>query len=117
MRCGGAGPGRFGEARHGWADADGCRRAPTAGRCRSSDRDGSFEPALVKKGQIRIDGMDDKITGLYAAGLSVRDIRAHLEDVFGLQVSPDLISRVTVAVLDEVREWQSRGIVISTGKY
>ncbi len=74
------------------------------------DRDGSFEPALVKQGQTRIDGMDDKITGLYAAGLSVRDIRAHLEDVYGLQVSPDLISRVTDAVLDEVREWQSRAL-------
>ena len=74
------------------------------------DRDGSFEPALVKQGQTRIDGMDDKITGLYAAGLSVRDIRAHLEDVYGLQVSPDLISRVTAAVLDEVREWQSRAL-------
>ena len=59
------------------------------------DRDGSFEPELVKKGQTRIDGMDDKITGLYTAGLSVRDIRAHLEDVYGLQVSPDLLSRVT----------------------
>lgn len=74
------------------------------------DRDGSFEPELVKKGQTRIDGMDDKIIGLYAAGLSVRDIRAHLEDVYGLKVSPDLISRVTDAVLDEVREWQSRAL-------
>ena len=74
------------------------------------DRDGSFAPELVKKGQTRIDGMDDKIIGLYAAGLTVRDIRAHLEDVYGLQVSPDLISRVTDAVLDEVREWQSRAL-------
>ena len=74
------------------------------------DRDGSFEPELVKKGQTRIDGMDDKIIGLYAAGLTVRDIRAHLKDVYGLQVSPDLISRVTDAVLDEVREWQSRAL-------
>ena len=57
------------------------------------DRDGSFEPELVKKGQTRIDGMDDKIIGLYAAGLTVRDIRSHLEDVYGLKVSPDLISR------------------------
>ena len=48
--------------------------------------------------------------GLYAAGLSVRDIRTHLEDIYGLQVSPDLISRVTDAVLDEVREWQSRAL-------
>ena len=74
------------------------------------DREGSFEPELVKKGQTRIDGMDDKIIGLYAAGLSVRDIRTHLEEVYGLQVSPDLISRVTDAVLDEVREWQNRAL-------
>ena len=74
------------------------------------DREGSFEPELIKKGQTRIDGMDDKIIGLYAAGLTVRDIRAHLEDVYGLQVSPDLISRVTDAVLDEVREWQLRAL-------
>jgi transposase-like protein len=74
------------------------------------DRDGSFEPELVKKGQTRIDGMDDKIIGLYAAGLTVRDIRTHLEDLYGLKVSADLISRVTDAVLDEVREWQSRAL-------
>jgi len=69
------------------------------------DREGTFEPELVKKGQTRIDGMDDKIIGLYAAGLTVRDIRTH-----GLKVSADLISRVTDAVLDEVREWQSRAL-------
>ena len=74
------------------------------------DRDGSFQPELIKKGQTRIDGMDDKIIGLYAAGLTVRDIRSHLEDLYGLKVSPDLISRVTDAVLDEVREWQSRAL-------
>jgi len=74
------------------------------------DREGSFEPELVKKGQTRIDGVDDKIIGLYAAGLSVRDIQAHLEDLYGLRVSPDLISRVTDAVLDEVREWQHRAL-------
>lgn len=74
------------------------------------DRDGSFEPKLIKKGQTRIDGMDDKIIGLYAAGLTVRDIRTHLEEIYGLQVSPDLISRVTDAVLDDVREWQSRAL-------
>jgi transposase-like protein len=74
------------------------------------DRDGSFEPELIKKGQTRIDGVDDKIIGLYAHGLSVRDIRAHLEELYGLKVSPDLISRVTDAVLDEVREWQGRAL-------
>jgi len=74
------------------------------------DRDSRFEPELVKKGQTRIHGMDDKIVGLYAAGLTVRDIQAHLLDLYGLKVSPDLISRVTDAVLDEVREWQSRAL-------
>ncbi|MCE2580521.1 IS256 family transposase [Komagataeibacter sp. FNDCR1] len=74
------------------------------------DRDSSFEPELVKKGQTRIDGIDDKIIGLYAAGLTVRDIQTHLLDLYGLKVSPDLISRVTDAVLDEVREWQGRAL-------
>jgi len=74
------------------------------------DRNGSFEPELIKKGHTRIDGMDDKIIGLDAVGLTVRDIRAHLGDVYGLQVSPDLIIRVTDAVFDEVREWQSRAL-------
>ena len=74
------------------------------------DRDGSFEPGLVRKGQTRIDGIDDKIVGLYAAGLSVRDIQAHLEELYGLRVSPDLISRVTDAVLEEVRDWQHRAL-------
>lgn len=74
------------------------------------DRDGSFEPELVKKGQTRINGMDDKIIGLYAAGLSTRDIRAHLEEVYGLKVSTDLVSRVTDAVLEEVSDWQNRAL-------
>jgi len=74
------------------------------------DRDGSFEPELIRKGQTRIDGMDDKIIGLYAAGLSTRDISAHLEDVYGLRVSADLISRVTDAVLEEVSDWQNRAL-------
>ena len=74
------------------------------------DRDGSFEPELVEKGQTRIDGIDDKILGLYAAGLSVRGIQVHLEELYGLRVSPDLISRVPDVVLDEVREWQHRAL-------
>lgn len=73
------------------------------------DRDSSFEPEPVKKGQTRTCGMDDKIIGLYATGLTVRDIQAHLLDLYGLKVSPDLISRVT-DVLGEVREWQSRAL-------
>ena len=58
------------------------------------DRDGSFEPRLIGKGQTRIDGLDDKIVAMYARGMSVRDIRSHLEDLYGIEVSPDLISRV-----------------------
>jgi len=76
--------------------------------CRAMD--GSFEPELIQKGQTRIDGMDDKIIALYAAGLSTRDIRAHLEEVYGLKVSADLISRVTDAVLEEVSDWQNRAL-------
>lgn len=74
------------------------------------DRDGSFEHKLIKKRQFRIDGMDYKIIGLCAAGLSTRDIRAHLEEVYGLKVSADLVSRVTDSVLAEVSDWQNRAL-------
>ena len=74
------------------------------------DREGSFEPRLIGKGQTRIDGLDEKIIAMYARGMSVRDIRSHLEELYGLEVSPDLISRVTDAVLDEVKEWRSRAL-------
>jgi len=72
------------------------------------DRDGSFEPQLVKKGQRRFDGFDDKIISMYARGMSVREIQSHLKELYGIQVSPDLISRVTDAVLEEIRQWQNR---------
>src|SRR5215471_1949997 len=72
------------------------------------DRVGNFEPQLIAKGQTRFDGFDDKILSLYARGMSVREIQGHLAELYGAEVSPDLISRVTDAVLDEVREWQSR---------
>ena len=72
------------------------------------DRNGSFEPQLVPKGQTRLEGFHDRIISLYARGLSVREIQAHLQELYDVQVSPDLISRVTDAVLEEVREWQSR---------
>ena len=74
------------------------------------DREGSFEPRLIGKGQTRIDGLDEKIIAMYARGMSVRDIRGYLEELYGLEVSPDLISRVTDAVLDEVKEWRSRAL-------
>jgi len=72
------------------------------------DRAGTFEPVLVPKGVTRLDGFDARIVSLYARGLSVREIQAHLKEMYGTEVSPDLISRVTDAVLDEVKEWQNR---------
>src|SRR4249920_1305209 len=72
------------------------------------DRVGSFEPQLVAKGQTRFDGFDDKILSLYARGMTVREIQAHLAELYATDVSPDLISRVTDAVIDEVRDWQNR---------
>jgi putative transposase len=72
------------------------------------DRDGSFAPKIVKKRQRRFVGFDDKILALYSRGLSTRDIEAHLEEIYGVKVGRDLISRVTDAVMDDVREWGKR---------
>jgi putative transposase len=72
------------------------------------DRDGSFEPKIVRKRQRRFEGFDDKILALYSRGLSTRDISAHLEEIYGVSVGRDLISRVTDAVMDDVREWAKR---------
>ena len=72
------------------------------------DRDGSFEPKIVRKRQRRFVGFDDKILALYSRGLSTRDISAHLEEIYGVEVSRDLISRVTDAVMDDVRDWAKR---------
>lgn len=72
------------------------------------DRDGSFKPLIVPKGQRRIAGFDDKIISLYARGLSTRDIQAHLQEIYGIEVSQSLISNVTDAVVDEVKAWQTR---------
>ena len=72
------------------------------------DRAGTFDPQLIAKYQRRFPDFDDKIISMYARGMSVREIRGHLEELYGLDVSPDLISAVTDAVLDEVAEWQNR---------
>jgi putative transposase len=72
------------------------------------DRRGSFEPQLIAKYQRRFPGFDDKIISMYARGMSVRDIQGHLRDLYGLEASPQLISTVTDAVLEEVGRWQSR---------
>ena len=72
------------------------------------DRHGSFEPQLIPKHQTRWSGFDDKILSLYARGMTVREIQGHLEEMYGTEVSPTLISSVTDAVADEVKAWQSR---------
>lgn len=74
------------------------------------DRAGSFEPKLVGKHQRTFDGFDDKILSMYARGMSTRDIRAHLHEIYGVDVSPDFISRVTDAIVDELAEWQGRAL-------
>jgi len=72
------------------------------------DRDGSFEPQLVKKRQTRIAGLDDRVLDMYAGGMSTRDIAAHLTSLYGVEVGRDTISRVTDAVLEDIQLWRSR---------
>jgi putative transposase len=72
------------------------------------DRLGTFEPKLVAKHQRRLEGFDEKVLALYARGMSVRDIQAHLRELYGTDVAPDLISRVTDGVVDEMQQWQER---------
>ena len=72
------------------------------------DRDSSFEPLIIAKGQTRFAGFDDKIISLYARGMTTREIQGHLEEIYGVDVSPGLISNVTNAIADEVKIWQNR---------
>jgi putative transposase len=72
------------------------------------DRNGSFEPQLIKKHQTRFDGFDDKILSMYARGMTTREIQGHLEEMYGVEVSPALVSDVTDGVMEEVKIWQSR---------
>jgi len=72
------------------------------------DRDASFEPQIVKKRESRFDGFDDLILSLYSRGLSTREIKAHIQEIYGVEVSPELVSTVTDAVQEDVREWQQR---------
>src|SRR6266480_5938834 len=72
------------------------------------DRQGTFEPQLVAKRQTRLAGLDEKILGLYAGGMSVRDIAGHLQELYGVQIGRDTISRVTDAVLEDIAAWRSR---------
>jgi putative transposase len=72
------------------------------------DRHGSFERQIVTKHQTRWAGFDEKILSLYARGMTVREIQSHLEEMYGTEVSPTLISSVTDAVMDEAKAWQAR---------
>src|SRR5215467_6071039 len=72
------------------------------------DRESKFEPRIVTKHQRRFDGFDDKILSMYARGMSTREIQGHLQDMYGVEVSPSLISEVTDAVVEELQQWQSR---------
>jgi putative transposase len=72
------------------------------------DRQAEFEPQLIKKGQTRLAGLDEKIVAFYARGMTTRDIQAQLQELYGVEVSATLISNVTEAIIDEVRQWQAR---------
>ena len=72
------------------------------------DRNSSFEPRIIPKGQTRFDGFDDKVLSLYARGMTTRQIQQHLEEIYQVEVSPSLISSVTDAISDEVKGWHSR---------
>src|SRR5215467_7715373 len=72
------------------------------------DRNGTFEPQILRKHQTRLDGFDDKILSMYARGMTTREIQGHLQEMYGVEVSPTLISSVTDAVMEEVKAWQSR---------
>jgi hypothetical protein len=77
------------------------------------DREGTFDPKLIQRYQRRFPGFDDRIVSMYARGMTVREIQGHLLELYGLEVSPDLISTVTDAVLETVAEWQSRPLETS----
>lgn len=72
------------------------------------DRHGRFDPALIGKYRRRFPGFDDKIIALYARGMSTRDIQAHVRELYGIEISPDLVSAVTDSVIEEVTAWQAR---------
>lgn len=108
----------LGYEKHGQSDSSNSRNGSGRKRLKTDagqididtprDRDGSFDPQLVKKRQTRFTSMDDKILSLYAKGMTTREIVATLDEMYGAEVSPTLISRVTNSVIERVVEWQSR---------
>lgn len=74
------------------------------------DRNGAFEPQIIPKHQRRFEGFDDKIISMYGLGMTTRDIQKHLHEIYNVEISPELISTVTDAIMDDVREWRTRPI-------
>jgi len=72
------------------------------------DRNATFEPVIIPKGETRFTGFDDKIISMYARGMTTRDIQGHLKDIYGVEVSPTLVSQVTDAITEEITMWQNR---------
>lgn len=72
------------------------------------DRNSTFEPVIIPKGETRFTGFDDKVISMYARGMTTRDIQGHLQDMYGVEVSPTLISQVTDAITEEITLWQNR---------
>ena len=72
------------------------------------DREGQFEPQMVKKHQRDVSGIEDRILSMYAKGMSTRDIQAHMEEIYGIDVSRDMVSRITDKLIPVIREWQNR---------
>lgn len=75
------------------------------------DRDGDFDPVVVKKGQRNVTGIEDQVIALYAKGVSTRDIQAHLEQLYGIEVSATLISNITNKLMPTIKEWQNRPLM------
>ena len=101
-------PGGVGNTRNGTSPKTLVTEHGRVGIDAPRDRDGSFQPRIVRKRQRRFEGFDDKILALYSRGLSTRDIEAHLEEIYGVRVGRDLISKVTDGVLEDVRAWAQR---------
>jgi putative transposase len=72
------------------------------------DRDGEFEPQIIKKHQKSFNGFDDKIMSMYSLGMTTRDIQSHIKEIYGVEISPDFISNITDQVIDDIKEWQNR---------
>jgi transposase-like protein len=72
------------------------------------DRTGEFEPIIVKKNQRDISGIDDQVISMYAKGMTIRDIQEHLNNLYGIEVSPTLISQITEKIMPIIKEWQQR---------